>query len=66
MSEVPSLLSMEVKPNVNMGGEDLFVRVRGLPFTTTSRELIDFFSGRCMLRSFLAVNLIEPNIACKY
>ena len=43
---VPSLLSMDVKPNPSMSGEDYFLRVRGLPFSTTAAEVINFFSGK--------------------
>lgn len=47
MTGITPLLAMEVKPNANMGGgEEHVVRVRGLPFSTTSKELVEFFSGK--------------------
>lgn len=44
MADVPSLLSMDVKSNMQLG-EEYFVRVRGLPFSTTAKEVLGFFSG---------------------
>ena len=42
------LLSMDVKPtgyDGGAGGEEFFVRIRGLPFSTTSTEIVEFFHG---------------------
>lgn len=55
-SNVPSLLSMDVKPNINSNAlesecdSDYFVRIRGLPFSATIEDVLDFFSGECEMR----------------
>jgi len=46
MSAPTPLLSMDVKPtgyDGGPGGEEFFVRIRGLPFSTTSTEIVEFF-----------------------
>jgi len=50
MAEVPSLLSMDVKSPLAMAGggnlgEDFFVRVRGLPFSASAPEIVEFLHG---------------------
>lgn len=48
--EVPSLLSMDMKPNAHVGDtsqeSDLFVRIRGLPFAATLDQVMAFFHGK--------------------
>jgi len=43
---VPSLLDVDTKPKYGPGGIEFFVRARGLPFSATAKELLDFLHGK--------------------
>ena len=60
------LLSMDVKPtgyDGGAGGEEFFVRIRGLPFSTTSTEIVEFFHGE-MMHHFTAVYYRLFSMSC--